>query len=124
MVGHVDVRAVMAAKRVELLLTEFTRLDDNLELNRAEVAVLVNREESTLKAWAKDPNHPIKWRLRGKQVSTTVRNVRQFLRTGEMPKMGRPRVRAATATAADLTTENGRAPQGKRGNPAGRLESH
>jgi hypothetical protein len=90
--NYKTLKEIMLAERVRLLLTEFDRLDDSLELNTAEVAVVVNRSVSTLKLWARSPNHAIKWRRRGKQKATTVACVRKFLQA-EPPRetRGRPR---------------------------------
>jgi hypothetical protein len=95
---HTEIMAAMAAERMRLLLTEFDSLDDNLELNTAEVAVIVNRSKAALKAWDKQPNHPIKWKRRGKQLSTTVGCVRKYLRS-EQPRLKRPALHAETNTS-------------------------
>jgi hypothetical protein len=99
--NHGAIRAAMAAERMRLLLMEFDQLPDSLEMSRSEVSVIVNRSISTLKAWARDPDHPIKWRQRGKQLATTVAHVRAFLRT-EPPRRGRPPRR--TTIEENITT--------------------
>jgi hypothetical protein len=88
-------KAAMAAERTRLLLTGFDKLPDALELNRAEVSVLVNRSVSTLKKWQAQSGHPLVWRRRGKQLCTTVGDVRAFQRSAFGARVQRADGRAA-----------------------------
>jgi hypothetical protein len=102
MPNYTTLREMMVAERTRLLLTRFQELDDDIELNSVEVSIITNRSNSTLKIWEKIPGHPIKWRRHGKQKSSTVGCVREFLKT-EQRRQGRPRKQPLATEATTIT---------------------
>jgi hypothetical protein len=66
-------------------------LPDDQLLTEYEVAALTRLSTSTFEAWRKRPDHPLQWVKIGTRVRYRAGSVRQFIASGQRPRLGRPR---------------------------------